>query len=85
VKLPWAEQAPSAPLAVSEHDGFVRDALRRVTPGSGAKPSTYEYTTYLSSEIQATLALVEDLILCDHADVLYNREELTDAAAVNGP
>ncbi|PGH07767.1 hypothetical protein AJ79_06155 [Helicocarpus griseus UAMH5409] len=72
IKLPGVDQVPPSPLIVETHDSFMEDALRKVTPGSGAKPTTY--TTYLSSKTDTALALVEELILRDNVDVLYNCE-----------
>jgi hypothetical protein len=52
-------------------------------PGSGFIGAKH-YITYLSSEIDATFALLEDLILSDNADLHIRAMELTDTAGANG-
>ena len=72
MRLPGIKQENTPPITLENHENFMRDALRRVTPG--APDTTYYSHLRLSPEKEAALILLEELILYDKADVLYSRE-----------
>ncbi|KZF21188.1 hypothetical protein L228DRAFT_284252 [Xylona heveae TC161] len=70
IKLPHLQQNPSGPLTVETHDRYMQDALEASIVGSPRST----YTSYLSDEKVAALALVEDLLLRDSVDVDFHLE-----------
>lgn len=66
-KLPTVHQSAAGPLTADRFHDFMKDALQRV--GSGSLPAQH-VQTYLSSEQETALILLEELVLRDQADVL---------------
>ncbi|EEQ33428.1 hypothetical protein McanMca71_001415 [Microsporum canis] len=74
VHLPWLPQQGSPQLTIAQYDNFLREAMRRMTLTSFLGRQAETYTSYLSPEIQASVTLLEELVLRDHVDVVFLRE-----------
>lgn len=81
--LPGVPPPTNDPISVSEHDAYMAPAMRTVTPGNTARPTTYD--SFLSAEKQAALTQLEQLVLCDFADVAFQATNVTRRRSLEWP
>lgn len=71
VSFPWLPRQAHLPVRMAELESTLREAIRRATPSLTRECQAETYTSYLSPEIQASVTLLEELVLRDHVDVVF--------------
>ncbi|KAL9105278.1 MAG: hypothetical protein Q9227_009517 [Pyrenula ochraceoflavens] len=81
IKLPHVEQIESGPITAESHENFLVEALK-LSFGIEQDPTSI---SLLSSEKDAALELLEDLVFRDMADVLYEPQTMHRRRRVEWP
>ncbi|EFR03677.1 hypothetical protein MGYG_06673 [Nannizzia gypsea CBS 118893] len=74
VNFPWLPRQATPPIFIAEHEAFMREAMRRIIPTLSRPCQADTYTSHLSPKAQASVTLLEALILRDHVDVVFFKE-----------
>ncbi|EGD92228.2 hypothetical protein H112_00306 [Trichophyton rubrum D6] len=74
VSFPWLPRQVHPPVPTAEHETTLREAIRRITPSLARECQAETYASSLSPEIRASVALLEELVLRDHVDVMFLKQ-----------